>query len=143
MTVFVDASAIVAIVDGEPEADELADAIEEHSDRCYCAVGAWEAAQAIARLRQMGITDSANVIASFIHEAGLRLVPIGENEAREAIVAASRYGRGRHPAQLNMGDCFAYACAKTNEARLLYKGDDFSTTDLARDLAHDRHRTDR
>jgi ribonuclease VapC len=42
-----------------------------------------------------------------------------------------RYGKGRHPARLNMGDCFAYACAKTNDARLLYKGDDFSHTDLA------------
>lgn len=48
-----------------------------------------------------------------------------------ATAAYDRYGKGRHPARLNMGDCFAYACAKTHDARLLYKGDDFSKTDLA------------
>ena len=131
MTIFVDASAIVAIIDGEPEADNLADAIEEHNDRCYCAIGAWEAAQAIARIRKIRVTASSDVVASFVREAGLRLVPIGEDEMREAITAAARYGKGRHRARLNMGDCFAYACAKTNDARLLYKGNDFFETDLA------------
>ena len=67
----------------------------------------------------------------FAYEAGLRVVSIGELERDEAIRAAARYGKGHHPARLNMGDCFAYACAKTNDARLLYKGDDFSKTDLA------------
>ena len=49
----------------------------------------------------------------------------------EAVSAHARYGKGHHDARLNMGDCFAYACARTNNARLLYKGDDFSRTDLA------------
>lgn len=132
MTIFVDASAIVAILDGEPEADDFADAIEEHNDRCYCAVGAWEAAHAIARLRDISLLEAAAAVSSFAYEAGLRLVPIGEAERDEATSVAARYGKGsRHPARLNMGDCFAYACAKTNDARLLYKGDDFSQTDLA------------
>lgn len=132
MTIFVDASAIVAIIDGEPEADEFADAIEVHGDRCYCAIGAWEAAQAIARLRKTSLDKAADAVASFARESALRLVPIGESEGREAIVAAACYGKGSgHPARLNMGDCFAYACAKTNGARLLYKGDDISHTDLA------------
>jgi ribonuclease VapC len=56
---------------------------------------------------------------------------IGERELRLAIEAHSRYGKGRHPAALNLGDCFAYACAKANGARLLYVGDDFAKTDLA------------
>ena len=132
MTIFVDASAIVAIVYGEPEADDFADVIEQHNDRCYCAVGAWEAAQAIARLRKIALTQAAAAVASFAFEASLRLVPIGEAEGREAVAAHARYGKGTgHPARLNMGDCFAYACAKTNDARLLYKGDDFSHTDMA------------
>ena len=144
MTIFVDASAIVAILDGEPEADDFADAIEEHNDRCYCAVGAWEAAHAIARhhppcrgqpqcdRRDISLLEAAAAVSSFAYEAGLRLVPIGEAERDEATSVAARYGKGsRHPARLNMGDCFAYACAKTNDARLLYKGDDFSQTDLA------------
>lgn len=131
MTIFVDASAIVAIIYGEPEADDFADAIESHNDRYYCAVGAWEAAQAIAKLKTISLQQAADAVSSFAEEAGLRLVPIGEGEGREAIVAAARYGKGRHPAQLNMGDCFAYACAKTNGAELLYKGNDFAQTDLA------------
>jgi ribonuclease VapC len=48
-----------------------------------------------------------------------------------ALQAFARYGRGRHPAQLNMGDCFAYACARARNVQLLYKGDDFARTDLA------------
>ena len=131
MTILVDASAIVAIVHGEPEADDFADVIEAHVDRYYCAVGAWEAAQAIARLKTVSLQQAADLISSFAYEAGLRLVPIGESEGREAIVAAVRYGKGRHPAKLNMGDCFAYACAKTHGAELLYKGNDFALTDLA------------
>ena len=131
MTIFVDASAIVAIMDGEPEADAFADAIERHDDRCYCALGAWEAMRAIARLRQTGVEEAATAVDSFVREAGLHIVPIGGTEAQLAIEAHRRYGKGRHPARLNMGDCFAYACAKTHDARLLYKGDDFSKTDLA------------
>jgi ribonuclease VapC len=131
LTILVDASAIVAIMSGEPEADVFSDAIEEHSDRCFCAVGAWEAARAIARIRTIGVRIAAEAVRSFAREASLRMVEIGEAESREAIEAHDRYGKGRHEAQLNMGDCFAYACAKTNNAQLLYKSDDFRHTDLA------------
>lgn len=131
MTILVDASAIVAIMNGEPEADAFSDAIEEHNDRCYCAVGAWEAALAIARIRKIGVRAASDAVESFAFEAALRMIAIGEPEYRAAIDAHRRYGRGQHRAKLNMGDCFAYACARTNDARLLYKGDDFSHTDLA------------
>ena len=131
MTILVDASAIVAIVHGEPEADDFADVIEAHADRYYCAIGAWEASQAIARLKTVSLQQAADLISSFAYEAVLRLVPIGQSEGQQAIVAAARYGKGRHPARLNMGDCFAYACAKTHGAELLYKGNDFALTDLA------------
>jgi ribonuclease VapC len=131
LTILVDASAIVAIVYGEPEADDFSDAIERHADRWYCAVGAWEATQAIAKLREISLIEAEAAVMNFVDEASLRLASIGAEESHEAIMAAHRYGRGRHPARLNMGDCFAYACAKTNAARLLYKGDDFSKTDLA------------
>jgi len=131
LTIFVDASAIVAIIAGEPEADDFADAIEGHDDRCYCAVGAWEAAHAVARVRKIDLMTAAAIIADFAHQTGLRLVPIDDAERSVAIDAAARYGKlSKHPARLNMGDCFAYACAKTNDAILLYKGNDFSQTDL-------------
>ncbi len=58
-------------------------------------------------------------------------VSIGAEELRFALEAHARYGKGRHPAALNMGDCLAYACAKANQAKLLYKGGDFAKTDMA------------
>ena len=61
----------------------------------------------------------------------MELVAIGPPESDLATWAYKTYGRGRHPAALNMGDCFAYACAKAAGARLLYKGGDFALTDLA------------
>lgn len=131
MTIFVDASALVAIVNDESEADAFADAIEEHNDRCYCAVGAWEATRAIARVRGVTMQEATAALDGVVHTAGLRMVPIGREEAALAAQAHARYGKGVHAARLNMGDCFAYACATINDARLLYKGDDFSKTDLA------------
>jgi ribonuclease VapC len=70
-------------------------------------------------------------VASFIANFDIRLVEIGAPESEMALDGYERFGKGIHPAGLNMGDCFAYACAKTNGARLLYKGDDFARTDLA------------
>ena len=132
MTIFVDASAILAIMNGEPEADAFSDAIEKHGDRCFSAIGAWEAARAIARVRDIGIEAAAVAVSSFAEEASLRLIDVGAAEGRIAVIAHARYGKGSgHPARLNMGDCFAYACAKANAAELLYKGDDFAHTDLA------------
>jgi ribonuclease VapC len=60
------------------------------------------------------------------------LAPIGEREYELAAEADADFGKGRHPAALNMGDCFAYACAKANDAALMFKGEDFSKTDIRR-----------
>jgi ribonuclease VapC len=59
-----------------------------------------------------------------------RVVAIGDVEQRLALDAHARFGKGVHPAKLNMGDCFAYACARANGVPLLYKGDDFALTDI-------------
>ncbi|CAN5295645.1 hypothetical protein BH09PSE1_BH09PSE1_29370 [soil metagenome] len=58
------------------------------------------------------------------------MMSIGASEHRLALEAFDRFGKGRHPAALNMGDCFAYACAKSLAVPLLYKGDDFAQTDV-------------
>ena len=60
----------------------------------------------------------------------LQFVNIGETEFHIAADAYAHFGKGRHPAALNMGDCFAYACAKANKAKLLFNGNDFSKTDI-------------
>jgi ribonuclease VapC len=71
------------------------------------------------------------VVQSFIEANDLSFVGIGEREFELAAQAYAEFGKGRHLAALNMGDCFAYACAKANRARLLFKGDDFLKTDIA------------
>ena len=59
------------------------------------------------------------------------VVPVDDDQAKAAIAAWRRFGRGRHPAGLNLGDCFAYAVAQLAGVPLLYRGDDFSSTDVA------------
>jgi ribonuclease VapC len=66
----------------------------------------------------------------FLGALGFRIVPIAASEFELAMDAYARFGKGRHPTRLNLGDCFAYACAKANRARLLFKGDDFAKTDI-------------
>ena len=132
MKILADASALVAILTSENGAEALKAALTRHDERLYCATGAWEAAIAVARIREVDISEASDAIQEWFSEQGFALVPIGGDEARLAIEAHRRYGKGTgHPARLNMGDCFAYACAKANDARLLYKGSDFVHTDLA------------
>lgn len=132
MTIFADASALVALATKEAEADRLALELEAHNDRLFSALSAWEAALAVARKRTVPINVASAAVDVLLFELNFRHVPIGEAEKQLAIEAHRVYGKGTgHPAKLNMGDCFSYACAKANGAALLYKGDDFSRTDLA------------
>lgn len=132
MTVFIDASALVAIATGEPDARELEANFGAAERRLSSPIALWETARAVAYERKITIDDAYAELTTLLHEFGVDLVAIGEAEAVAAIAAHARYGKGTgHPARLNMGDCFAYACAKTHGAALLYKGDDFSHTDLA------------
>ena len=126
-----DASAMVAIMTGEPEAFSLEKRYGQAEAVLCSAMSIWETVRAVARKRKVGVAVVHAEVETFIVDFALRLVPIGESEIREAIMAHERYGKGNHPAKLNMGDCFTYACAKTNGAELLYKGNDFAQTDLA------------
>ncbi len=92
----------------------------------------WEAVTALCRSFRYDPSTAMEAVGRFAHIKNFRTVPIGEREAVLALEAFTQYGKGRqHPARLNMGDCFAYACAKSHGARLLYKGKDFAETDLA------------
>ena len=129
--IFVDASALVAIVAGEDDAVLLADRLDAEASRLCSALSIWESVAGLCRSYRFAVPDARDQVNSFVDAAGLRYVGIGEREMSLAADAYARYGKGRHVAALNMGDCFAYACAKANGARLLYKGDDFARTDLA------------
>jgi len=132
LTILADASAFVAWLTREEDAERLAGVLQSHEDRLYCAVGAWEAVRAVAHKHNIALDAARERFEILAGRMGFRLVVIGDAEWRLAVEAHRLYGKGAgHPARLNMGDCFAYACAKTNNARLLYKGDDFLHTDLA------------
>ena len=130
MSWFVDASVMVALAARESDWTHLVDRLDEENEQLWSPVSRWESIVG-ARRRLESSVDHATRVVDQIAEP-FRLVAIGSAEADAALDAHRRYGKGSgHTAKLNMGDCFAYACARTNGARLLYKGDDFVHTDLA------------
>ncbi|HST74724.1 MAG TPA: type II toxin-antitoxin system VapC family toxin [Acetobacteraceae bacterium] len=128
---FVDASAIIAILTGEPEADALADRLDEARAPITSPVAVFEAALGLSRKRHASVAEAVADVRELLAAAGIRVIPLTDREAETALDASARYGKGRgHPARLNMGDCFAYAMAKNHRVPLLFKGDDFSKTDI-------------
>jgi ribonuclease VapC len=125
--VIVDSSALVAVVFREPEADALMSKLSS-SDRA--GIGTPTLAETgivmSARLR----TDPQPLLIRLLDEFSILEVPFGAPHWREAVLAFRRYGRGRHPARLNFGDCLAYATARLADEPLLYVGTDFAATDL-------------
>lgn len=132
MTVFVDASVLVAIIAEEADAATLISRLDRDEDRRTSPIAIWEAAVGIARLFALPPSAAPSLLQRFLQETGIAVVPLDEGIAAIALEAFQRFGKGRHPAALNMGDCFAYACAKDLGCTLLSKGDDFAKTDLAR-----------
>ena len=129
---FVDVSAIVAILTREPEADALADVLESARSPITSPIATFEAMLGVCRKRHASVEEGEEDIREFLGVAGVRTVPVTERETETALAAFSRYGKGRgHPAQLNLGDCFAYAVARNHRTALLFKDDDFSKTDIA------------
>jgi ribonuclease VapC len=130
---FVDTSVVVAILAGEEDAAHWSGRIETAAVRFTSALVVLEAAMRLSTMLDMPPMEVEAALAEFLREAGIEIVPIGAAEARLAVQAFSDYGKGRgHPAQLNLADCLSYACAKQRDVPLLYKGNDFSRTDLAR-----------
>lgn len=130
MTLFVDASAIVAMIAREPEAWHFSRRMDRETDRLTSAVALWEAVRAVVRVRGVDLSEARTLVADFVRDAQLRVVPIATEEADLALDAHQRFGKGIHPAALNMGDCFSYACTRRHDAIILFKGQDFAQTDL-------------
>lgn len=128
---FVDASAMVAVLTREPEADALADVLESAPSPITSPVAIFETVLGICRKRRISIEDAERSVDEFLTVSRIQCVPISQQDASRALAAFSRYGKGRqHPAQLNLGDCFAYAVAKNHRTSLLFKGQDFDKTDI-------------
>jgi ribonuclease VapC len=132
LTLFVDASAMVAFIAGEAEREIVAAEIASDPDPLWSAMACWEAVSALRNSYELTVDEARDEVDRAAAMMELRLVRIDRDELTLALDAYGRFGKGSgHRARLNMGDCFAYACARTNNARLLYKGDDFVHTDLA------------
>jgi ribonuclease VapC len=127
---FVDASAIVAILVEESDAAALTRRLEQAAQLCTSPIAIYEAVAGVARASNVPIRAAERSLDRFLEQAKVRVVPITAEIGRSALTAFERYGRGRHPAALNMGDCFAYACARELDIPLLFKGDDFPLTDI-------------
>jgi len=121
----VDTSALMAIVLGEGEADACINMLESEVEILISA-GTVAEALIVANHRDVG-----EEMARLIDGLGLRIVDVTPNAARRIAAAYQRWGKGRHPAGLNFGDCFSYEIAKEHSCRLLFVGNDFSKTDLA------------
>jgi ribonuclease VapC len=125
--IIIDTSAVIAILRDEQERRSFTEAIEEAGQCMISAVSFVEASLVMeTRNGYEGLRD----LDLFLLKAGITIESVDAEQAKLARKAFSKYGKGRHSAGLNFGDCFSYALAKANEAPLLFKGDDFAKTDV-------------
>jgi ribonuclease VapC len=131
--IFVDSSAVVAMLAGEPDAPTFADKLAADSQRISAGHVILESSMRLAALLDVAPTAADALVTRLLREAEIEIVPINEEVAHGAVAAFERYGRGRkNRAGLNFGDCLSYASAQTHGARLLFKGTDFLHTDIVR-----------
>jgi ribonuclease VapC len=123
----IDTSAVIAILSSESDALILARTIESVTVRRISAASLLEAAIVIEK--RTGTLGGAK-LDQFVAEADIQIEPVTAEQSQIARLAFRMYGKGRHPAALNFGDCFSYALAKSVGEPLLFKGNDFSQTDV-------------
>jgi len=129
----IDTSALLAILQDEPERRVFNEAIETAETRAMSTATLVEASIVIeSRYGAEGLRD----LDLLIVKAKIDLIAVDAEQAHTARQAFSKFGKGRHPAGLNYGDCFSYALAKVLHAPLLYKGNDFSQTDITAFVAN-------
>jgi ribonuclease VapC len=123
----VDSSALLAILFREPERSQFLKLIDESQTRLISAAGALESSMVIEHRRGL---PGGNELDIFLHRAAIVIVSVDSEQFAAARQAWRKFGKGRHPAGLNLGDCFAYALSKVSGEPLLAKGTDFRKTDL-------------
>jgi ribonuclease VapC len=129
--VFIDTSAIIAILAPEPDANVYIAKLESiAAAKITSAHVLLEAAMRLSTLLKVSPTIVEVSVTQLLREARVEVVPITEDMAPLAVTAFERYGKGRgHPAKLNFGDCLSYACATAHGMPILFKGNDFAQTD--------------
>ena len=123
----IDTSAIVAILLNEPDANRYVHALKDANEPLMSAVTRVELSFVIeGRKGEIGRIE----LEAFLDELQPQIIPVSAHHADIAINAFRRYGKGRHRAALNIGDCFSYALASATGLPLLFKGADFAATDI-------------
>jgi ribonuclease VapC len=129
---FVETSAVVSMVTRELGFEAIADRIDNAELAVTSPVVILEASMVIASRLNVDPDEAEGRVRAILDAGGVVITDINDETASLAVQAFQRYGKGRgHPARLNMGDCFSYACAKQHRVPLLYVGNDFAQTDLA------------
>ena len=123
----VDTSALIAILEDEAEAEEFQRSLLATR---HCRLSVASLVEATIVIERRRGTDGGRALNDLLAEAEIELVPVTIEQAEAARRAWRHYGKRRHPANLNFGDCFVYALAKTLDEPLLFKGDDFALTDI-------------
>lgn len=125
----IDTSALMAVLLQEPDAARIAQALESAASRLLSAATLLEASIVLeSRKGEAGGRE----LDLLLYRGEIEVVPVDQDQAEAARVAWRRFGKGRHPAALNYGDCFAYALARTRGLPLLFCGNDFAQTDIER-----------
>ena len=124
----IDTSAVVAILFNEDDAQIYAEAISRADS---CRVSAATFVEAAIVVESQTKNNGSRQFDAFIRRAGITIEPVTEEQAHIARQAFTDFGKGRHPAGLNYGDCFSYALSKAMREPLLFKGKDFAKTDLS------------
>lgn len=127
---FVDASAMVAVLADESDRDVHWTKIDAAAQVLLSPISIYETVVALMRISNGDFQEASSIVDEFSKRHGVLIIPINAEVGAIALQAFARYGKGRHRAALNMGDCFAYACAKVHRVPLLCKGDDFKLTDI-------------
>ncbi len=127
---FVDASALCAMLIDEDDARELLGRMQRSPERITSPLAVWETVIVVARTLGLTLSAAQSAVEKYLELVGIQVLAVPPQALASAIDAFDRYGKRRHPADLNFGDCFAYACARFYRARLLFKGNDFSQTDI-------------
>jgi ribonuclease VapC len=129
--IVVDSSAVIAIFRQESNAEDFARSIAVDDDPVMSAANLVETSIVLRGLKKIAAEKAERWLDDFIQTAGIRIEPVTRDQAQAARSAHLRFGKGTgHGAALNFGDCFAYALAKTIDASLLCKGNDFPLTDV-------------
>ena len=123
----VDTSAVIAILLGEPETDTFARVLADTPKKMICAFNALESAIVIESKKGEAGGRELDLL---LHRARIEIIPLLADQVELALMAWRQFGKGNHPAGLNIGDCCAYALAKYSGEPLLFKGNDFNQTDV-------------